>query len=215
MKGTPTRNAELGRPCIDIESGGGSKLRIANLDLQWRDPRCKSRKDTSNAICEYFGRSLGFTIAIADGRYEFIDDDPKFKHLFLDPESGRWLYRYSLKHFFPPETTRNPFKIVNKRTVITGDLLQPMRNALLYAEHNNPTQCASDSKGCYVPPRLKKADGDLETDTEYLSHYSIGNGQIGYEASSLSDMTFDVNQLSLIGTRLESGSAQPSTGKSK
>ena len=41
------------------------------------------------------------------------------------------------------------------------------------------------------------------------------NGQIGYEVTSLSDMTFDVNQLSLIGTRLESGSAQPSTGKSK
>jgi hypothetical protein len=215
VKGTPTRNAELGRPCIDKGSGGGSKLRISNLDLQWRDPRCKSRKDASNAICEYFGRSLGFTIAVADGRYEFIDDDPKFKELLMDPESGRWLYRYSLKHFFPPETTRNPFKIINKRTVIAGDLLQPMRNALLYAEHSNPAQCASDPEQCYVPPRLKKADGNLETDAEYLSHYSIGNGQIGYEATSLSDMTFDVNQLSLIGTRLESGSAQPSTGKSK
>ncbi|MGH8597465.1 MAG: hypothetical protein ACREXT_12475, partial [Gammaproteobacteria bacterium] len=100
--------------------------------------------------------------------------------------------------------------IENKRTVISGDLLQPMRDALLHAERNNPSECAVDPNQCYIPPRLKKDDGTRETDAEYLSHYSIGNGQVGYEVTSLSDVTFEVNEFSLIGTRVISPSIDSS-----
>jgi hypothetical protein len=202
VTGTPTRNAELGQRCITADEAAGSKFRIANLHLQWRDSRCRSQKDSSADFCRYFGDSIAFTIAIADARFQFIDDEPRFEELTQDPESRKWIYRFSLRHLLPAGTKGNPFRIKDRRTVISGDLLKPMRQAVLHAERNNPPACAGDPDQCYIPPRLKTAGGNPETDAEYFSHFSIANGQVGFETTSLSDVTFDVNRFSLIGTRI-------------
>jgi len=200
VTGKPEKHAELGQPCIEKDMAGAN-FRIANLDLQWRDPRCASRNDPSQTFCRYVGGYIYFTISIADGRFEFIDDNRQFTPLARDPETRGWIYRYSLKQLLPAGTTRNPFKIAGKRAVVSGDLLRPMRQAVLAAERANPPGCAVNPQECVIPPRLKTAQGGTESDAEYLQHFSIANGQVGFEVISLSDLTFRINRFALIGTR--------------
>src|SRR5260221_8102852 len=90
------------------------------------------------------------------------------------------------------------FRSTGPTTTIPDYLLPAMRAALLYALSNNPAGCVDN---CYIPPRLQNADGSTETDDEYVAHFTIGNGQIGYEMSSLADFTFNVTKFSLVGTR--------------
>jgi len=200
VKGKPDKHAGLGQPCIEKDMAGAN-FRIANLDLQWRDPRCSSRNDPSQTFCQHVGGYIYFTISIAEARFEFIDDNPQFTPLIQDPESRGWIYRYSLKQLLPAGTTRNPFKIAGKRTVVSGELLQPMRQAIFAAERANPPGCSANPRECVIPPRLKTAQGAAESDAEYLQHFSIANGQVGFEVISLSDLTFRINRFALIGTR--------------
>lgn len=200
VKGTPLRNADLGTPCLTRSQGGGAKFRIANLDMRWFDPRCDGRNDLSYSFCRYQGTALGFTIQLTAPGSQFIDERP-FNPLYQDPESRQWIYRYSLRNLLAPGTVVNPYKVINQTSTVSGDILPAMRQAILYAESSNPIDCRINPDLCYLPPRLINDDGSLESDDAYVAHFSIGAGQVGYEATTLSDMTYQVYQFSLVGEK--------------
>lgn len=163
-----------------------SQYRMALGNATWKDPRCKKR-DEADPICKFYGDFLYMTMQLHDERREFFDDNS----FFQDPMTGSWIYRVNMRNYLPSGTTVNPFKIVGQRTLIQGDLLALLKNAILKAESFK-----------YLPPRLQNPTTlKLETDEEYIAHYSLSAANLGYEVSGVSGITYKINQFKFSGLK--------------
>lgn len=175
---TLNRNAQK---CYDPKIHA-TQFRVAFGNVQWTDARC-SFPNPNDPVCKYHGQFLYFTLGLFDERFEYISG------FLQDRPTGSWIYRINLKDFLSGKPAVNPFKIKGKRSVAQGDILALMKEQVLAAE-----------KLGYVPPRLP-VNGVLESDEQYLDHYAFSSTNVGYENSGISDITFDVHDLTLIGTR--------------
>lgn len=159
-----------------------TQFRVAFGNVQWTDQRC-SAPNPADPICKYHGQFLYFTLGLFDERNEYISG------FIQDQPTGSWIYRINLKDFISGKPTKNPFKITGRRSVAQGDILAVMKKQVLAAE-----------KLGYVPPRLE-VNGVVETDEQYLDHYAFSSTNVGYENTGISDITFDIHSLKLLGTR--------------
>lgn len=188
VSGTPPNsNASL---CYNPNSNA-SQYRITFGNVVWRDPRCTANVP-DDPICKYEDNWMYVTASLYDERREF-HTTPFFK----DPPTQHWIYRVDLHDFLPIGTTQNPFQIIGKKATAQADLRTEFKKILKEAEaFRDP---ATGQR--IVPPRLKKSDGTLENDDEYLDHYGFSTNSIGYEVTTLSDLTYDIHEMTLRGVR--------------
>lgn len=159
-----------------------TQFRVAFGNVQWTDARCLNN-NPADPICKNHGKFLYFVLGLFDERNEYISG------FLQDRPTASWIYRINLRDFIAGKPDKNPFKIIGKRSIAQGDILAIMKKQVLAAE-----------KLGYVPPRLS-VNGVLETDEQYLDHYAFSSTNVGYENTGISDITFDINDLTIVGTR--------------
>jgi hypothetical protein len=189
--------ADINTGCVDDNAPEGAQscyqpkrmatqFRIATGNITWRDPRCR-RHDPDDSICRYQGKFMQSTISLFDERKQFQNNDFfDQKGTFEDARTRVPIFRIDLHTLLSRDSTSNPFMKIGARAVAQGDILVPIKNALLKASEDGR-----------MPPRLVKADGSRETDDEYFSHYTLGAMNIGYEVTGLSDITFDIYRFTM------------------
>lgn len=186
VPGTPPAGAQN---CYNARNMA-THFRMAFGNIVWSDARCEKR-EAADPICKHQGRYMQASLQLFDERAAFRNDDFFVQRgNFSDTSRAIPIYRIDLRHLLPPGTSENPFRTVGKLARAEGDILPLLRRALLLAERLG-----------HLPPRLVKEDGTKETDNEYVGHYSVGAINIGFEVTGLSDITFEIHDLTLAATK--------------
>lgn len=187
VTGTPSSNRT--QNCYDPNIHG-SQFRIAFGNIQWLHDSCTQR-DPNDPICKNHGKFIYATLSLFDERQEFHNGS-----LIQDRPTGSFIYRMDMRDFLPAGVSKNPLKVVGNRTKLEGDVLQHMKEAILEADAKR----VGEGTEFEFPERLVR-NGRVESDEEYLSHFSFKTLNIGYEVTGLSQMIFDVRGLTLTGIK--------------
>ena len=160
-------------------------------------------------ICAYNGKYFHYMINVFDDRYAYRSHwhpvwRPGGVSSFMEDEgTNAMMYGASLEQLMSPAqrkawyvADRNPYQVPGQRFRVEADIYPLIRAAILatqaqemadYTQGQNGT-----SKIAALPPRQPG-----ESDAQYAGHFAVTSGNIGYEVSGLSDMSFTIHQFSL------------------
>lgn len=188
LQGAPTKNSAEAQADYDPKLHA-TRYRVEPV-LQWRDPRCR-KKIEGDPICQYQGRSWAIKFEAYDERIDIEETVGWSRPIPISSPGVNWVYKLGLRPLLPKSALHNPFKEVGVRAVARGDILPFIRQAVRESEARQDQEI--------MPPRLTRPDGSKESDEQYFNHFGIVSLNAGFEVSGLSDIAFDIYELSLKG----------------
>lgn len=160
-------------------------------------------------VCAYNGKFFHYMITIYDNRFAYLsrwrtaahpDGAPRFME---DIGTNAMMYGTSLEQLMSPAQRqawyaagRNPYAVPGQRFRIEANLYPLIRAAILATQTQDMADYARGANGRSktpaLPPRLPG-----ESAAQYVAHFAVTSGNIGYEVSGLADISFTVHQFSL------------------
>ena len=193
----------------------GTQFRVF-LPLEWNDYANRCTSASKPLYCKSRqGKAFHFGFQIYDDRFNYTQTSS-----MLDIGTNMMMYGKNLKDIINNNSisataapATNPYTVLNDNYTFVVDILPAMKEAILALEKK---QLGLPPSGVITlalidayttlpraqqlfPVRLKKRNGSLETDDEYIKHFYNSTVNIGYEVPGLSHVQFKIDKFIMEG----------------